>query len=135
MISKVLNRLAVLGLGLFLLQIGCNGSGTPASLPPATTPEKATAAMTAALEAWKNSATPETLAAQSPPVYFLADDFRKGSKLQKYQIVGSPTVVGTGLTFVVELTLELSGKTTTKKVAYRVVTEPRTAITQEDQMP
>lgn len=112
------------------LAAGCSGGPTP--LPMATTPEKAGAAIREAFDAWKAGKTPADLKAESPAVYLADDDFQKGRKLVDYTIEGEPVPSGTGMRFVVSFTVSDGGKTTARKHAYRVVTDPNISISKED---
>jgi len=113
---------------------GCRGESPP--LDMATTPEKSRAALTAAFDAWKGGADSKALTSKSPPIYFVDDSFTKGSKLVEYRIEGEPKTVGTGMSYVVTLTLQDGAKPAgTRKLAYRVVTDPNIAIFREDGAP
>lgn len=116
-----------------LLAAGCGGDSK--SLGMATTPEASREALTAALDGWKAGETREALAGRSPPVHLGDDDFTRGYKLQTYKVEGEPKVVGTGLSYVVTLSMLAKDQPATRKVAYRVVTTPQWAVTREDGMP
>jgi hypothetical protein len=114
--------------------VGCGGGANP--LGPATTPEKSRQVIVAALDAWKNGQTRDDLHKQSPPVYFQDDDLYRGRRLIDYKLEGEPRERGTGLSYVVRLTLQNgSAPAATRRVAFRVVTEPNIAITREDGKP
>jgi hypothetical protein len=113
---------------LALALIGC--SSDPGTLPMAASAEKARPALEAALDAWKSGKTSAELKAQSPPVIFLDNDFERGVKLTAFKIESDGKPQGTGFRYDVSLTLE--GGKGAKKVAYRVVTSPNTAISRED---
>jgi hypothetical protein len=99
----------------------------------AATPESARPALEAALEAWKAGLTADALRAQSPAVNLLDDDFARGRKLVGYKIEGDGKPMGTGMRYDVSLTLQDGAKpSATRKVAYRVVTEPNISISRED---
>jgi hypothetical protein len=99
----------------------------------ATSPEKARPAIDAAFTAWKDGKTADDLRKQSPPVLLLDDDFTRGRKLVDFKIEGDGTPRGTGLRFNVTLTLQDGAKPpTTRKLAYRVVTEPNVTVSRED---
>lgn len=113
---------------------GCGGEAPPLAM--ATTPDAARAALTAALDGWKGGAAPADLAARTPPLTLGDPDFARGVKLQAYKIEGEPKVAGVGLSFVVTLTTQDAAKPpAARKVAYRVVTTPGTAVSREDGMP
>jgi hypothetical protein len=114
-------------LALFL--IGCGDK----PLPMATTPDKAKAALTTTLDAWKAGKTADDLKGLTPPIYFKDGDFTKGRKLTDYTIEGDGSPLGTGMRYDVTLTFADDGKgKKNAKIAYRVVTDPNTAIYRED---
>ena len=119
---------------LAVVLAGCGGDPPP--LDMATTPEQSRAAFVGALDAWKAGATPESLTAKNPSVYLADENFARGVKLLDYKLEGDPVVVGTGITYVVTLTLQDGAKAAnTRKLAYRVVTQPNISISKEDSMP
>ncbi len=113
---------------LALALAGC--SSEPGKLPMATSAEKALPALEAALGAWKSGKTEAELKAQSPAIFFTDLEFQRGAKLAAYKIEGDGKPHGTGFRYDVSLTIE--GGKGAKKVAYRVVTDPNTAISRED---
>ncbi len=114
-----------------MVSVGC--SSNPAPLAMATTAEKARPAMENVLAAWKAGKTAADLKAQSPQAYFNDADFSRGAKLVDFKIESDGTPSGTGYRFDVTITTEQPGKTAKpKKLAYRVVTEPVTSISRED---
>jgi hypothetical protein len=118
-------------MGAGLLAAGC--SGPPPPLPMAATPETARPALLAALEAWKAGKAPADLRAQSPPVQFNDADFDRGRRLTEFTLDGDPRPNGTGQRFAVTLTLRDGDRApVTRKVAYRVSTDPTTSIFRED---
>jgi hypothetical protein len=122
--------LPILGSWVICL-LGCGGDeNRPMAM--ATTPEKAKQVIEEVMEAWKSGKTKEDLRSLSPPRYLQDDDFFTGKKITNYKFIGEPKVLGTGMNFVIELTLQ-DGKT--KKLGYRVVTEPNIAVTREDGRP
>jgi len=112
---------------------GC-ASSEPKPLPTATTPEASREALVNTLDAWKGGAARDQLTDRSLPVYLQDDDFARGRKLAGYQIEGEPKPVGTGLTYIVNLTFA-EGQSATRRIAYRVVTDPNISITREDRIP
>ncbi|MBL8865302.1 MAG: hypothetical protein JNK93_07035 [Planctomycetia bacterium] len=112
---------------LALALAGCSSSD-PLSM--ATTAEKSRPALDAALGGWKAGKTEAELKGQSPPVYLIDADFKRGAKLVDYKVEGDGKPHGTGFRYDVSLTID--GGKGAKKVAYRVVTEPNTAISRED---
>ncbi len=127
---RALSALAMLVLGL----VGCRPEGEPLAM--ATNDADAKAAIQAAFDAWKEGASPAELAARSPSIQLADDGFRKGAKLVDYSIVGEPTVVGTGITF--KLNLKFQDGTAAPRnrtISYRVVTQPNIVISKEDFLP
>ena len=119
---------------LALALAGCGGEPPP--LDMATTPEKSREVLVAALDAWKAGATPKELTARTPAVYLNDDSFARGVKLTDYKIEGEPKTFGTGLSYVLTLTLQDGAKpAAARKLAYRVVTRPNVSISREDGMP
>jgi hypothetical protein len=111
--------------------VGC--SSELKTMPMATSPEQARPALELTLTAWKDGRTQSDLKAQSPPVYFNDDDFVRGRKLVAFTIDGDGRPVGTGLRYDVTLTLQDGTKPpATRKLAYRVVTEPNISVSRED---
>jgi len=117
---------------------GLTGCGSGPNPPPmAGTMQSTRTVLVAALDGWKAGQTPQSLADQSPPLYFVDDDLTRGAKLLDYRIEGEGQPLGTGYSFVVTLNLQDKdgGKTRPRKVVYTVVTEPKHAITREDRQP
>lgn len=113
---------------------GCGGDPPPLAL--ATTPEASRAALTAALDGWQAGEPKEAFARRSPPLTLGDADFLRGAKLVGYKIEGPPKEAGTGLSYVVTLTVQDGAKPpAARKVAYRVVTTPGQSVTREDGMP
>ena len=119
-------------LPMLLAGVGCSGEAPPLSM--ATTPERSREVLVVGFDAWKSGTTQKDLAKQSPPIFLGDDDFYRGWKLIDYKIEGEPKVIGTGLSYVLSLTIQEPGKPapTTRKRAYRIVTAPNIAITKED---
>jgi hypothetical protein len=112
------------------------GCSEPKPLEMATTPEASRATLTAALDAWKAGASQADLSRRSPPVYFVDDDLERGRKLVDYQIEGEPRPVGTGLSYVVTLTVQDGTKAPViRRLAYRVVTKPNQSVSREEGTP
>lgn len=114
---------------------GCGGDPT---LPMAATPESSRAALASGLDGWKQGRTFQEMADRTPPLYFRDDDLNRKSRLLDYQIEGDGRPLGTGYSYVVGLTLQDKDGTrppAKKRVAYTVVTEPKTAISREDRTP
>jgi hypothetical protein len=121
---------------VFLAALGLAGCGTKPP-PMAGTPESSRSALAAALDGWKAGKTAKELSDQSPPLYFLDDDFTRGAKLLDYRVEGDGKPLGTGYSYVVTLTLQDKGggDSRARKVAYTAVTEPKHVVTREDRQP
>jgi hypothetical protein len=85
---------------LVLLAAGCQKD-----LPPLTDPDVAREALAAALDAWKEGRSPETLLARTPPIDF--SDIRRdaGSRLTQYRIADEERS-GLSVRFTVRMTLQ-----------------------------
>ncbi|MDB5313345.1 MAG: hypothetical protein JWO38_7547 [Gemmataceae bacterium] len=119
-----------------LILTGCTGDPKP--LPMAATAESSRAVLVAALDGWKQSRTFQELVDQSPSLYFLDDEMKRGSKLLDYKIEGDGRPLGTGYSYVVTLTIhdrDGAKPPTRKKVAYTAVTEPKNVVSLEDRTP
>ena len=115
-------RFAVLGLVL-PLAAGC-GRG----LPPQTDVAEAKAAVTAALDVWKNGESPEKLRQRKPPVDFKDLNQDRGSKLRNYE-VEKETSSGVSASISVKLHLtEKSGMNRTRVVVYNVDAGPTIVV-------
>lgn len=129
------NRLGALWLaGLVIGMVGCGGQST---LGMATTPADAKAAITEALDSWKKGTTQKALAEGKPPLYLQDNSFAKGVPLADYSFENDGKVVGTGISFIVNLKLkgEGGGEGKARRVAYRVVTKPNRSVALEDGIP
>jgi hypothetical protein len=111
-----------------------SGCGDPKPLPMAATAESSRAALVAGFDAWKQGKTPQDMQALSPPLTFADDDLAAGAKLLDYTIQGDGQPRGTGYSYTVLLKLQGKdgAKVRERKIAYRVVTDPKPFITRED---
>ena len=114
--------------------VGCGGQST---MDLATTPEESRATLTRSLEAWKGGISQKDLSTGSPALFFQDDTYRRGTPLTSYAFEGEGKVVGSGMSYIVNLTLKGSGEKENKvqRVAYRVVTRPSLAVTREEGIP
>jgi predicted small lipoprotein YifL len=117
--------------------LGLSGCGGPKHLPVAATPDSSRDALAMAFEAWKQGKTEQEMSESSPSLYFPDDDLRRGAKLLEYRIEGDGHLAGTGYSYIVRVKIQDKdgSRTRDKKIAYRVVTEPKIAITREDRQP
>jgi hypothetical protein len=122
----------VLGLGLVSWMVGCGGQST---LDMATTPAEAKTTITEALDSWKKGVSQKDLSERKPPLYLQDNSYAKGTQLVDYSFENEGKVVGTGMSYIVNLKLKGEGEGKTRRVAYRVVTTPNRAVTLEDGIP
>ena len=122
---KFIPLVAVLALG---------GCGDPKPLPMAATAESSRTALVAGFDAWKQGKSPQDMQSLSPALSFTDDDLAAGAKLLDYTIQGEGKPRGTGYSYTVLLKLQGKdgAKAREKKIAYRVVTDPKPFITRED---
>lgn len=109
---------------------GCAGQ---APLGMATNSAEARAAITLALESWKQGVSQQALAAFRQPVFMQDDAFARAKPLAGYSLEGEGKVVGTGISQIVNLSFQ--GESKPRKVAYRVVTRPHKVVTREEGFP
>jgi hypothetical protein len=100
------------GACLLLLALGCGKS-----LPPQTDPNQAREALTAALDAWKEGKSPESLRERKPPVDFRDVAWEKGGKLKSYTVKNEERH-GLSVRFTVQLVLEMDGTRRERVVTY-----------------
>lgn len=116
-----------------LWMAGCGGLST---LDMATTPAEAKATITEALDSWKKGVTQKALAEGKPPLYLQDNSFAKGIQLVDYSFENDGKVLGTGISFIVNLKLKgEGGEGKSRRVAYRVVTKPNRSVAVEDGIP
>ena len=123
---------------MIVTTIAIGGCGDPSPLPMAATLETARPALVAALDGWKQGLTYQELMDRSPSLYFRDDDLNRSLQLLDYSIEGDGQPNGTGFSFVVSLNIqdrEGARPPVRKRVAYTVVTRPKTAISREDRNP
>lgn len=109
------------------LAAGCSGNKPP---PPAD-PGVAKQALQDALEAWKRGDKPEALQSRSPAIYLNDPQFKKGTKLVKYEVeAGSEKPHGAALLYTVHLTFE--GGRQPSKMVYQIDTAPVIVIAPAD---
>lgn len=119
----------VLGLSLACgLLTGCGES-----IPEKADPQKALAAVTSALEAWKKGDKPAQLSTSTPPIQVSDEDWINGLQLESYVLGAAETHRGLSLQCPVTLSLKATnGKKVTKRVVYTVGTEPVLSVIRQE---
>ncbi len=114
---------------LFCLCLGwAAGCSKNAALPPETDPNAAREAMTAALDAWKEGKTPDSLKQKQPPVDFRDTNWEKGSILKDYTIKADERF-GVSIKLTVQLQLQDKDGNIRERIAvYNVDTGPTMVI-------
>lgn len=106
-------------------------AGCGPSLPPVADADKAKAALQAALDAWRDGASEESLQQRQPPIYVNEPDWRTGRKLAKYEL-GSGERQGQSWRCDVKLTfLEEGRETEPVPGRYSVDTDPAQVVVRE----
>lgn len=76
--------------GLTMLMLMFCGCGGPATVDLLGDADKAQLALRQALDAWATGQSPADLAAASPKVIVVDEDWKAGHSLASYELVGSP---------------------------------------------
>ena len=119
--------LAALALLGALLAAGCGKE-----LPPAVDTGDAGRQLDAALAAWKDGKSHESLAAGEPPVIFNEPLWKEGAKLVAYEL-GEVTLHGRQGRCTAKLTLRgKDGRQYERKIGYQIDTVPRVVIVREN---
>lgn len=107
-------------------------SGCGDSEPPMAEPDRARGALKAALEAWKEGMTSESLMAATPPIHVSDSEWHAGNKLVEYEL-GEERSAGFGWRCDVQLTVQEQNGSTRKHLAtYRVDTDPALVVVHEE---
>jgi hypothetical protein len=110
--------------------VGCDSSS---SGPPGLNQGVANSSLTAALDAWKQGQTPESLQQGSPSIIVVEPQWNAGAKLVSYQVLEPSTSDGSNLHVPVELELEDGAGVKSKlKVQYTVGTSPKITVFAEE---
>jgi hypothetical protein len=113
---------------------GVVGCGPPDYRPPAATqPADAQSALVAALDAWKEGASVESLREPPSPMYVGDEDWQAGAKLAHYKIAGEGEPAGLNVVYPVVVEVQSNGRRQKKAVRYRVTTEPVINIMRSDE--
>ncbi len=116
----------LLAAAALLAAIGC-GRGPGRAAP--VEPEKARAALAAALDAWKAGRPIDSLRQESPPIVAQDFDWMAGAKLVSYELVGDGKPEDANLRIQVRLTVQgAQGKAAPKTVTYVVGTDPALTV-------
>jgi len=109
--------------------VGCGEKAAP--LPPPKAAADVRPILEAALEAWKNGKTPESLGEQTPPIQVTDKAWKAGQKIESYEIVRNQPTGDRGQLF----TVKLRSKQTQKEQEVRYVvsgTDPVCVIRDTD---
>lgn len=111
------------------LALGCGRKAAP----PAVEPKDARDGLTAALEAWKNGETKQSLLQRSPSIQFEEPKWDKGFRLLNYKIMPKDDRDGRMSRLTVQLSLkDKNGEDSESEIAYTVDTYGRIAIVRSD---
>jgi hypothetical protein len=114
--------------GLVLLAaIGCSRG----SLPPKADPDQARIALRAALDAWQQGETSDSLAARQPPFYFNDPKCVSDVKLVRYTLDEGHEYHGQTVRLTAMLYLNLKDGPKEKKAKYLIDTSPVVVIVAE----
>ena len=119
-----MKRLAfVVPIYLLILVAGCGKS-----LHDPVDPDKASAVLQTALEAWKQGEAFGHLQQRTPPIYFNEPEWRAGKKLVDFK-AGQVELMGRQGRCLVKLSLlDREGKKTEREISYQIDTTPRVVI-------
>lgn len=113
------------GLLLLMNLPGCGGSGSPHPVDSDTARET----LRSVLQSWQDGDTPESWAEHSPEVVVQDFDWKGGSTLQSFEIVGSGEAVDANLICEVKLNLVTpEGEESERTVMYEVGTSPTLTV-------
>jgi len=100
--------------------------------PPTAEPDRARAALRAALEAWKEGESSESLMAATPPIHVSDSEWHQGNKLLDYEL-GEERSAGFGWRCDVQLTVQANvGRPRKHLAVYRVDTDPALVVVHEE---
>lgn len=115
--------------GLLLTATGCGSGGSPR----AADPEKARAALLAALESWKAGEAPEELTKRTPPIRVKDVDWGGGFRLVGFKADAEGKLAGYDMNYPVVLELKSPRGVAVKKSAvYTVTTLPELVISRQE---
>lgn len=105
----------------FLVLSGCGGSGSPYPVESS----KARETLQAVLQSWQDGDSPESWAEKSPEVIVQDMDWKTGSKLNSFEIIGTGEAVDANLVCDVKLNLVTpEGEAVDRTVTYLIGTDP-----------
>lgn len=118
---------------LTLILTSILGSGGCTPTPRESDSVEGRQALRATLEAWKGGEKPEALESRTPPIHVSDGDWKSGLLLKSYRAEGEGRLVGSDLSYSVELELKNSrGKVVKKNAVYAVTTHPQLLILRQD---
>jgi len=86
------------------------------------------------LDAWKGGQKPDILAQQTPAIHAFDGDWKSGHVLQNYRADDEGTLVGSDLSYSVDLELKTPrGKVTKKTAVYAVTTHPQLMVLRQNE--
>jgi len=123
-----MKRLAfVVPIYLLILVAGCGKS-----LHDPVDPDKASAVLQTALEAWKQGEAFGHLQQRTPPIYFNEPEWKAGKQLVSFA-AGKVEPMGRQARCLVKLSLrDRTGKTTEREISYQIDTTPQVVIVREN---
>ena len=108
------------------------GAGCGKSLHDPVEPDKASAALQTALDAWKQGEAFGDLQKRNPPIYFNEPEWKAGKQLVSFTL-GKPELMGRQARCSVKLSLrDKGGKTTERQISYQIDTTPQVVIAREN---
>lgn len=117
---------------VILIASVCAGCGS-SKVAPDLDEGLAQSSLAAALDAWKQDQTPESLRQGSSSIIVVEPQWQAGQKLVNYQVLEPITNDGSNLHVPVELELEdADGASSKQTVTYTVGTSPRITIFSEE---
>jgi hypothetical protein len=104
-----------------------------AAAPPAEDydPQLAREALVTALDAWRVG-TPADLAKRTPPIHFVDDDWRRGLKLESYELADTIRAQPFKDLPVVLRLRDAKGRVVPRAATYQVSLKPRVAVIRTD---
>ena len=120
------------GFPILVLILAGGGCGGQSARP--SDPGEGRKALQAMLDAWKGGQKPDILAQQTPAIHAFDGDWKSGHVLQNYRADDEGTLVGSDLSYSVDLELKTPrGKVTKKTAVYAVTTHPQLMVLRQNE--